>query len=163
MASSWLVLVLAVLGGVSALPAPAPLAYSQVLTQAVDSYNQRPEVQNAFRLLSAEPEPAPVRWRRRRMMRRMEDGGGGWKRMEEEEEDDEEEGGTGGPAIRECSGQVQLLQDSPEIDLHCSDASSDPVLIQRGRIGRFLRKVRHFRPTIRIDARLRGTVRVRLG
>lgn len=59
MPSSWL-LVLAVLGGACALPAQAPLAYTQALAQAVDSYNQRPEVQNAFRLLSAEPEPAPV-------------------------------------------------------------------------------------------------------
>lgn len=59
MPSSW-VLVLAVLGGACALPAPAPLAYTQALAQAVDSYNQRPDVQNAFRLLSAEPEPAPV-------------------------------------------------------------------------------------------------------
>lgn len=59
MPSSW-VLVLAVLGGACALPNPAPLAYTQALSQAVDSYNQRPDVQNAFRLLSAEPEPAPV-------------------------------------------------------------------------------------------------------
>ena len=57
MLSCW-VLVLALLGGACALP--APLGYSQALTQAVDSYNQRPEVQNAFRLLSADPEPGPV-------------------------------------------------------------------------------------------------------
>ncbi|NXU57610.1 CTHL1 protein, partial [Turnix velox] len=31
----------------------------QTLTQAIDSYNQRPEVQNVFRLLSAQPEPSP--------------------------------------------------------------------------------------------------------
>ncbi|XP_075603286.1 cathelicidin-3-like isoform X1 [Balearica regulorum gibbericeps] len=58
MPSSW-ALVLAVLGGACALPAPAPLAYTQALAQAVDSYNQRPEVQNVFRLLSADPEPTP--------------------------------------------------------------------------------------------------------
>ncbi|NXN56268.1 CTHL1 protein, partial [Rynchops niger] len=58
MLSRW-ALVLAVLGGACALPAPVPLAYTQALTQAIDSYNQRPEVQNAFRLLSADPEPAP--------------------------------------------------------------------------------------------------------
>ncbi|XP_059674980.1 cathelicidin-3-like [Gavia stellata] len=58
MPGSW-VLVLAVLGGACALPAPAPLAYTQALAQAVDSFNQRPEVQNAFRLLSADPEPTP--------------------------------------------------------------------------------------------------------
>lgn len=57
MAGCW-VLVLALLGGACALP--APLAYTQALAQAVDSYNQRPEVPNAFRLLSADPEPAPV-------------------------------------------------------------------------------------------------------
>ncbi|XP_057258774.1 cathelicidin-3-like [Pezoporus wallicus] len=57
MPSSW-ALVLVVLGGACALPAPAPLAYTQALAQAVDSYNQRPEVQNSFRLLSADPEPA---------------------------------------------------------------------------------------------------------
>ncbi|XP_042747595.1 cathelicidin-1, partial [Lagopus leucura] len=56
MASCW-VLVLALLGGACALP--APLGYPQALAQAVDSYNQRPEVQNAFRLLSADPEPGP--------------------------------------------------------------------------------------------------------
>ncbi|NWW46289.1 CTHL1 protein, partial [Pedionomus torquatus] len=56
MLGSW-VLVLVVLGGACALP--APLSYSQALTQAVDSYNQRPEVQNTFRLLSADPEPVP--------------------------------------------------------------------------------------------------------
>uniref|UniRef100_A0A8C5NPY6 Uncharacterized protein n=1 Tax=Junco hyemalis TaxID=40217 RepID=A0A8C5NPY6_JUNHY len=59
MASPW-VLLLAVLGGACALPAPAPLSYTEALAQAVDSYNQEPEVQNAFRLLSAEPEPGPV-------------------------------------------------------------------------------------------------------
>ena len=57
MLSCW-VLLLALLGGACALP--APLGYSQALAQAVDSYNQRPEVQNAFRLLSADPEPGPV-------------------------------------------------------------------------------------------------------
>ncbi|KAM9648605.1 uncharacterized protein ACIBXB_011428 isoform 1-T1 [Morphnus guianensis] len=58
MLSSW-VLVLAVLGGACALPAPAPLTYTQALAQAVDSFNQRPEVQNTFRMLSADPEPTP--------------------------------------------------------------------------------------------------------
>ncbi|NWI31220.1 CTHL1 protein, partial [Sula dactylatra] len=58
MPSSW-VLVLAVLGGACALPVPAPLAYTQALAQAIDSFNQRPDVQNVFRLLSADPEPAP--------------------------------------------------------------------------------------------------------
>ncbi|XP_026698500.1 cathelicidin antimicrobial peptide, partial [Athene cunicularia] len=56
MLNSW-VLVVAVLGGACALP--APLTYTQALAQAVDSYNQRPEVQNVFRLLSADPEPTP--------------------------------------------------------------------------------------------------------
>ncbi|KFP79803.1 Cathelicidin-2, partial [Acanthisitta chloris] len=54
-------------------------------------------------------------------------------------------------AIKECSGTVQLLQSSPEIDLSCSDASSDPVLIQRGRFGRFLSKIRRFRPKINFN------------
>ncbi|XP_040978510.1 cathelicidin-3-like [Aquila chrysaetos chrysaetos] len=58
MPSCW-VLVLAVLGGACALPAPAPFTYTQALAQAVDSFNQRPEVQNAFRMLSADPEPTP--------------------------------------------------------------------------------------------------------
>ena len=59
MPSSW-ALVLAVLGGACALPAPAPFTYTQALAQAVDSFNQRPELQNTFRLLSANPEPGPV-------------------------------------------------------------------------------------------------------
>lgn len=59
MPSSW-ALVLVVLGGACALPAPAPLTYTQALAQAVNSFNQRPEVQNALRVLSADPEPTPV-------------------------------------------------------------------------------------------------------
>ncbi|KAM6209131.1 cathelicidin-3-like [Sarcoramphus papa] len=58
MPSSW-ALVLAVLGGACALPAPVPFTYTQALAQAVDSFNQRPELQNVFRLLSANPEPGP--------------------------------------------------------------------------------------------------------
>ncbi|OXB71512.1 UNVERIFIED_CONTAM: hypothetical protein H355_002852 [Colinus virginianus] len=57
MPSCW-VLLLALLGGGCALP--APMGYPQALSQAVDSYNRRPEVQNAFRLLSADPEPGPL-------------------------------------------------------------------------------------------------------
>ncbi|NXY51596.1 CTHL3 protein, partial [Ceuthmochares aereus] len=56
MLSSWLV-VLVALGGGCALP--APLSYPQALALAVDSYNQRPEVEKVFRLLSSNPEPTP--------------------------------------------------------------------------------------------------------
>ncbi|NXC89142.1 CTHL2 protein, partial [Cercotrichas coryphoeus] len=59
MQSSWLLVVVAVLGRACALPAPATFSYTEALVQAVDSFNQRPEVKNAFRLLSAEPEPGP--------------------------------------------------------------------------------------------------------
>ncbi|NWT97375.1 CTHL2 protein, partial [Urocynchramus pylzowi] len=151
MPSSW-VLVLAVLGGACALPAPVPLSYTEALAQAVDSYNQQPEVQNAFRLLSAEPEPAPGV--ELSSLQRLN-----FSMMETEKR------GTGArchpqvtprvpvspQVIKECSGPVQFRQDSPEIDLRCSDASSDPVLVQRGRFGRFLRKVRRFRPKIKFN------------
>ncbi|KQK82987.1 hypothetical protein AAES_69095 [Amazona aestiva] len=100
--------------------------------------------------------------------------------------------------IRECSGPVQFLQSSPEIDLSCNDASSNdnsspqwrvggrilghpwgdgcavlqgwweqgpgvgnrPVLVQRGRFGRFLGKIRHFRPRIKFYAKAGVSVRV---
>ncbi|XP_005532197.1 PREDICTED: cathelicidin antimicrobial peptide [Pseudopodoces humilis] len=155
MASSW-VLLLAVLGGACALPAPAPLAYIQVLSQAVDSYNQRPEVKNAFRLLSAEPEPAPgveLSSLRGLNFSLMETDCAASARISPDDCDFKENG-----AIRECSGTVQLLQGSPEINLSCFDASSDPVLIQRGRFGRFLGKIRHFRPRVKFDIRLKGSV-----
>ncbi|NXL71968.1 CTHL2 protein, partial [Leptocoma aspasia] len=153
MPSSW-VLVLAVLGGACALPAPAPLAYTQALVQAVDSYNQRPDVQNAFRLLSAEPEPAPgveLSSLRGLNFSMMETECAASARVNPNDCDFKENG-----VIKECTGSVQVLQDSPEIDLRCSDASSDPVLVQRGRFGRFLRKVRRFRPRIKFN--LRGSV-----
>ncbi|NXJ57548.1 CTHL2 protein, partial [Spizaetus tyrannus] len=118
MPSCW---VLVVLGGACALPAPAPFTYTQALAQAIDSFNQRPEVQNVFRMLSADPEPTPV--------------------------------------IKECTGPVLFLQSSPEIDLRCTDASSNPVLVQRGRFGRFLSRIRHIRPRISIDIQARGSIR----
>ncbi|CAM9197960.1 unnamed protein product [Bubo scandiacus] len=156
MLNSW-VLVLAVLGGACALPAPAPLAYTQALAQAVDSYNQRPEVQNAFRLLSADPEPAPgVDLSTLRVLN--------FSVMETEctpsaqvnpDDCDFKENGV----IKECSGPVQFLQSSPEIDLTCTDASSNPVLVQRGRFGRFLRRLRRWRPKISITIQAGGTFR----
>ncbi|KAM4907987.1 cathelicidin antimicrobial peptide [Sylvia borin] len=154
--ASWWLLVLAVLGGARALPAPAPLAYTQALALAVDSYNQRPEVQNAFRLLSAEPEPGPgveLSSLRGLNFSMMETDCAVSARINPDDCDFKENG-----AIKECSGTVQLLSDSPEIDLSCSDASSDPVLIQRGRFGRFLRKVRRFRPRVKFNVHLRGSV-----
>ncbi|XP_039930655.1 cathelicidin antimicrobial peptide [Hirundo rustica] len=154
--ASWWVLVLAVLGGACALPAPAPVAYTQALAEAVDSYNQRPEVQNAFRLLSAEPEPAPgveLSSLQGLNFTMMETECAASARINPDDCDFKENG-----VIKECSGPVQLLQGSPEIDLRCSDASSDPVLIQRGRFGRFLGKIRHFRPRIKFNVHLRGSV-----
>ncbi|NXD63009.1 CTHL2 protein, partial [Eolophus roseicapillus] len=176
MPSSW-VLVLAVLGGACALPAAPPLAYTQALAQAVDSYNQRPEVQNAFRLLSADPEPAPVSdtpqghppvippslsdphtlvflqgleltTLRVLNFSIMETECSPSSRVNPEDCDFKENG-----VIKECSGPVQFLQSSPEIDLHCNDASSNPVLVQRGRFGRFLGKIRRFRPKVKFYAK----------
>ncbi|NXO45018.1 CTHL2 protein, partial [Locustella ochotensis] len=146
---SWWLLVLAVLGGARALPAAVPLAYTQALEQAVDSYNQRPEVQNAFRLLSAEPEPAPgveLSSLQGLNFSMMETDCAPSARINPDDCDFKENG-----VIKECSGPVQLLQGAPEIDLRCTDASSDPVLVQRGRFGRFLGKIRRFRPRVKFN------------
>ncbi|NXI38272.1 CTHL2 protein, partial [Galbula dea] len=149
MLSSWVLMVLGVLGGSRALPAPIPLAYSQALTQAVESYNQSPEVHNIFRLLSADPDPAPgvdlssLRSLNFSMMETECTRSAG---MSSDDCDFKENG-----IIKECSGAVQFLQGSPEIDLSCTDASSKPELIQRGRFGRFLGRIRRFRPRIKFN------------
>ncbi|XP_074942198.1 cathelicidin-2-like isoform X1 [Phalacrocorax aristotelis] len=157
MPSSW-VLVLAVLGGACALPAPAPLAYTQALAQAVDSFNQRPEVQNVFRLLSADPEPNPgvdLSTLRGLNFSMMETECTPSIRVNPDDCDFKENG-----VIKECWGPVQFLQTSPEIDLRCTDASNDPVLIQRGRFGRFLGRIRRFRPKISIHIQASGSLRL---
>ncbi|XP_074754303.1 cathelicidin-2-like [Athene noctua] len=156
MLNSW-VLVLAVLGGACALPAPAPLTYTQVLAQAVDSYNQRPEVQNVFRLLSADPEPTPgveLSTLQGLNFSVMETECAPSARLNPDDCDFKENG-----VIKECTGPVQFLQGSPEIDLTCTDASSNPVLVQRGRFGRFLRRIRRIRPRFTITVQARGTFR----
>uniref|UniRef100_A0A8B9RVV4 CTHL2 protein n=1 Tax=Accipiter nisus TaxID=211598 RepID=A0A8B9RVV4_9AVES len=155
MPSSW-VLVLAVLGGACALPAPAPLTYTQALAQAVDSFNQRPEVQNVFRMLSADPEPTPgvdLGTLRGLNFTIMETECVSGARVNPDDCDFKENG-----VIKECTGPVLFLQSSPEIDLRCTDASSDPVLIQRGRFGRFLSRIRRVRPRINFDIRARGSI-----
>ncbi|XP_054027337.1 cathelicidin antimicrobial peptide [Dryobates pubescens] len=157
MPSSW-VLVLVVLGGACALPAPAPLAYTQVLSQAVESYNLEPEVQNIFRLLSADPEPGPgveLSTLRALNFSMMETECGPGARASPDDCDFKENG-----LIKECSGAVRFTESSPEIDLHCSDATSNPVLVQRGRFGRFLGRIRRFRPRIKFDFHARGSVRL---
>ncbi|XP_021237761.1 cathelicidin antimicrobial peptide, partial [Numida meleagris] len=50
--------------------------------------------------------------------------------------------------IKDCSGPVTILQDAPESNLRCRDASSDPVLVQRGRLRRFFGKIRPYLPVI---------------
>ncbi|XP_072185815.1 cathelicidin-2 [Excalfactoria chinensis] len=147
MLSCW-VLLLALLGGVCALP--APLSYPQALIQAVDTYNKQPEVQNAFRLLSADPEPGPgvdLNTLRELNFTIMETECVPTARTPIDDCDFKENG-----AIKDCSGPVTILQDAPVINLNCRDASSDPVLVQRGRFGRFLKKVRRFIPKIIVVA-----------
>ncbi|XP_029865593.1 LOW QUALITY PROTEIN: cathelicidin antimicrobial peptide [Aquila chrysaetos chrysaetos] len=156
MPSCW-VLVLAVLGGACALPAPAPFTYTQALAQAVDSFNQRPEVQNIFRMLSADPEPTPgvdMSTLRGLNFTVMETECVSSARVNPDDCDFKENG-----VIKECTGPVLFLQSSPEIDLRCTDASSNPVLVQRGRFGRFLSRIRHIRPRISIDIRARTSIR----
>uniref|UniRef100_A0A8B9UE61 CTHL2 protein n=3 Tax=Anas TaxID=8835 RepID=A0A8B9UE61_9AVES len=156
MASCWVLLLLG-LGGACALPAPAPLAYSQALAQAVDSFNQRPEVHNAFRLLSADPEPAPgidLGTLRALNFTLMETDCAPGSRVPTDDCDFKENG-----AIKECSGPVTFQQGTPDIDLRCSDASSDPVLVQRGRFGRVLGKIRHLRPRVHIRVEAGASIR----
>ncbi|NXD88262.1 CTHL2 protein, partial [Halcyon senegalensis] len=157
MLSSW-ALVLVVLGGACALPAPAPLSYTQALAQALDSYNQQPEVHKVFRLLSSSPEPTPgieLSTLQRFNFSMMETECDLGTRVNPDDCDFKENG-----VIKECSGLVQMLQGSPEIDLSCTDASSNPVLIQRGRFGRFLGRIRRFRPRISFNIQARGSIRL---
>ncbi|NXD39933.1 CTHL2 protein, partial [Copsychus sechellarum] len=156
MPSSWLLVVVAVLGRACALPAPATFSYTEALVQAVDSFNQRPEVQNAFRLLSAEPEPGPgveLSSLHGFNFSMMETDCASNSQSDPEDCDFKEKG-----VILECLGVVKNQQSSPELDLSCSDASSDPVLVERGRFGRFVRKIRHFRPRIKFNVHLKGSV-----
>ncbi|NXM04017.1 CTHL2 protein, partial [Tyrannus savana] len=161
MASPWALVLLVVLGGARALPAPAPLAYTQALAQAVDSYNQRPEVQNAFRLLSADPEPAPgmeLSSLRELNLTLMETECAASTRPDPNDCDFKENGVRRRAGGKGGTRGVPILQSSPEIDLRCSDASSDPVLVQRGRFGRFLGRIRRFRPRIKFNIHARGSV-----
>ncbi|KAM6412355.1 cathelicidin-3-like [Pluvialis apricaria] len=128
MASSW-ALVLAVLGGTCALPAPAPLAYTQALAQAVDSYNQRPEVQNAFRLLSADPEPAPdiqLSSLRHLNFTVMETQCPARSGTRPDACDFKEDG-----LIKECSAPVPQPGGRPVLDVTCVDSDVDPVRVKR--------------------------------
>ncbi|XP_025900042.1 cathelicidin antimicrobial peptide [Nothoprocta perdicaria] len=126
---------------------------------AVDAFNLRPETRSAFRLLSAEPEPSPdvelssLRGLNFTLMETECEPG---TRARLDDCDFKENG-----AIKECTGSVLVPQGSPELDLRCVDASSDPVLVQRGRIGRFFGRLRRFRPVIHFDVHAHG--RLRLG
>ncbi|XP_056341971.1 cathelicidin-2-like [Oenanthe melanoleuca] len=149
MPSSWL-LVVAVLGGACALPAPESFSYTQALVQAVDSFNQRPEVKNAFRLLSAEPEPAPgleLSSLHGFNFSMMETSCASSSRSDPEDCDFKENG-----LILECLGLVKNMQESPELEVSCSDASSN---VKRGRFGR---RFRRFRAKIKFRLHLKGSV-----
>ncbi|XP_075561890.1 cathelicidin-3-like [Pelecanus crispus] len=128
MAGRW-VLVLAVLGGACALPAPAPLAYPQALAQAVDSFNQRPEVQNLFRLLSADPEPAPeVPLGSLRLLNFtiMETRCPARSGLRPDACEFKEDG-----LIKDCSAPLPQRGGSAGFDVTCVDSTGDPVRVKR--------------------------------
>ncbi|NXY11982.1 CTHL2 protein, partial [Pteruthius melanotis] len=155
MPSSW-VLLLAVLGGACALPAPVPLAYTQALAQAVDSYNQRPEVQNAFRLLSAEPEPAPgveLSSLQGLNFTMMETDCAASAHRDPDDCDFKENG-----VRRRRRGRGRGRGRKGHTGSRCPPQGDTPVLIQRGRFGRFLGRVRRFRPKVKFNVHLRGSV-----
>ncbi|NXE84981.1 CTHL3 protein, partial [Cochlearius cochlearius] len=122
-------LVLAVLGGACALPAPAPLAYTQALAQAIDSYNQRPEVQNIYRLLSADPEPAPdiqLSTLQRLNFTIMETRCPVRAGVRPDACEFKEDG-----LIKDCSAPVPQRGGRPVLDVTCVDSSVDPVRVKR--------------------------------
>ncbi|KAM6339011.1 cathelicidin-3-like [Podargus strigoides] len=128
MPSSW-VLVLAVLGGACALPSPVPLAYTQALAQAVDSFNQRPEVQNVFRLLSADPEPGlDVQFSslKRLNFTIMETQCSARSGARPDACEFKEDG-----LIKECSAPVPQPGGRPVLDVTCVDSTVDPVRVKR--------------------------------
>ncbi|XP_065601070.1 cathelicidin-1 [Cyrtonyx montezumae] len=126
MPSCW-VLLLALLGGGCALP--APMGYPQALSQAVDSYNQRPEVQNAFRLLSADPEPGPdVQLSSLHnlnftiMETRCQARSGAQLDSCEFKEDGH---------LKDCTAPVVLQGGRAVLDVTCVDSMADPVRVKR--------------------------------
>ncbi|XP_005139563.2 cathelicidin-3-like [Melopsittacus undulatus] len=127
MLSSW-ALVLVVLGGACALPAPAPLAYTQALAQAVESYNQRPEVQNSFRLLSADPEPAPsIQLSSLQLLNFtiMETQCPARARIHPDACEFKEDG-----LVKDCSAPVPQ-HGSPVLGVTCIDSTADPIRVKR--------------------------------
>ncbi|XP_074013753.1 cathelicidin antimicrobial peptide [Numenius arquata] len=120
-------LVLVVLGGGCALP--APLSYSQALTQAVDSYNQRPEVQNVFRLLSADPEPAPevqLSSLQRLNFSIVETRCPARSGVSSDACDFKDDG-----VVKDCSAPVPQGGSRPVFDVTCVDSEVDPVRVKR--------------------------------
>ncbi|NXC47016.1 CTHL3 protein, partial [Penelope pileata] len=126
MPSCW-VLLLALLGGACALPAPP--AYPQLLAQAVDSYNQRPEVQHAFRLLSADPEPGPdvqLSSLHHLNFTVMETRCPAHGDAQLDGCEFKEDG-----LIKDCAAPVVLQGGRPVLDVTCVDTTMDPVRVKR--------------------------------
>ncbi|XP_072185267.1 cathelicidin-1 [Excalfactoria chinensis] len=124
--SCW-ALLLVLLGGACALP--APLDYQQALDQAVDSYNQRPEVQNAFRLLSADPEPGPnvqLSSLHNLNFTIMETRCQARSGAQLESCDFKEDG-----LVKDCAAPVVLQGGRAVLDVTCVDSMADPVRVKR--------------------------------
>lgn len=67
MESSWAFLLL--VGLVTAAPTESPKATEEALSRFIEIYNQGPNVQNAFRVFQARPQPAQVSEERRPVKR----------------------------------------------------------------------------------------------
>ncbi|XP_053915195.1 cathelicidin-3-like [Cuculus canorus] len=126
MGGSW-VLVLLGLGGAWALP--APLSYPQALALAVDSYNQRPDAQKVFRLLSSDPEPTPdvqLRSLQNLNFTLMETRCPARSALRPDSCEFKEDG-----VIKECSAPVSQRGNPTVFDVTCVDSTVDPVRVKR--------------------------------
>ncbi|XP_069716512.1 cathelicidin-3-like [Phaenicophaeus curvirostris] len=126
MLGSWL-LVLGALGAACALP--APLSYPQALALAVDSYNQRPEVDKVFRLLSSDPEPSPdvqLSSLQNLNFTLMETQCPARSPARPDACEFKEDG-----VIKECSAPVPQRGGSTRVSVTCVDSTVDPVRVKR--------------------------------
>ncbi|XP_010561632.1 PREDICTED: cathelicidin-2-like [Haliaeetus leucocephalus] len=63
--------------------------------------------------------------------------------------------------VQRCTAQVSVFTFLPDVPLSMVECGQEPpVLIQRGRFGRFLSRIRRIRPRINFDIRARGSIRL---
>ncbi|KAL8164661.1 UNVERIFIED_CONTAM: hypothetical protein K2H54_001323 [Gekko kuhli] len=110
-------------------PTPKELSYKEAISLAIDLYNQEPDVERAFRLLEAKPQPKwdPLIQAFQPLAFTMQETTCPTSEPLDLDKCDFKEDGV----VKECSGTISPDKEAPGVDLKCDTVGQGRTRVRR--------------------------------